>query len=75
MSVLESSGWAIKTEEEIHKQRIVWAINPNLPALFKEYREDVIRAKQRHADYIYRYAYDKGYKRKLVKGYDPETMD
>jgi hypothetical protein len=75
MSVLESSGWAIKTEEELHKQRIVWAINPNLPALFKEYREDVIRAKQRHADYIYRYAYDKGYKRKLVKGYDPDTMD
>ena len=75
MSVLESSGWAIKTEEELHKQRITWAINPNLPALFKEYREDVIKAKQRYADYIYRFAYDKGYSRKLVKGYDPETMD
>lgn len=75
MSVLEASGWAVKIEEELHKQRIVWAINPNIPETFKKYREEVIKAKQRHADYIYRYAYNKGYERKIVKGYDPETMD
>lgn len=75
MSVLESSGWVIKIEEELHKQRITWAVNPNLPTLFKEYRETVIKAKQRHVDYIYRIAYDYGKSRKYVKGYDPETMD
>ena len=42
--------------------------------MFREYREKVIKAKQRHADYIYRYATAKGYERKLVKGYDP-SMD
>jgi hypothetical protein len=40
--------------------------------MFKEYRERVIKAKQRHADYIYRYAYDKGKERKFVKGYTPD---
>lgn len=72
MNVLEASHWVIKTEEELHKQRITWAVNPNLPVLFKDYREQVIKAKQRHADYIYRYAYEKGYDRKTVKGYTPD---
>ena len=75
MLVLEQAGWVIQTENELHKKRVVWAINPSLPAMFKSYRETVIKAKQRHADYIYRHAYNKGYERKLVKGYDPETME
>lgn len=75
MVILEQAGWAIQVESEPHKRRVTWAINPHLPAMFKDYREKVIKAKQRHADYIYRYALDKGHDRKIVKGYDPETMD
>jgi hypothetical protein len=75
MLVIEQAGWAVQVENELHKKRVLWAINPSLPAMFKAYREKVIKAKQRHADYIYRHATAKGYDRKLVKGYDPETME
>lgn len=75
MLVLEQAGWVIQIEAELHKHRALWAINPDLPRMFTEYRERVLKAKQRHADYIYRYAYAKGYERKVVKGYDPDTMD
>jgi hypothetical protein len=75
MLVLEQAGWAIQIEGEPHKKRVIWAINPDLPTIFKSYRETVIKAKQRHADYIYRHAYEKGYDRKLVRGYDPDEMD
>jgi hypothetical protein len=43
--------------------------------MFKDYRANVLKAKQRHTDYIYRYATAKGKERKYVKGYDPDTMD
>ena len=72
MLVVEQAGWAVQVENELHKKRVTWALNPGLPEMFKEYRQKVIKAKQRHADYIYRYAYDKGYERKLVKGYTPD---
>ena len=72
MLVIEQSGWAVQVESELHKKRVTWALNPGLPEMFKEYRQKVIKAKQRHADYIYRYAYEKGYERKLVKGYTPD---
>jgi hypothetical protein len=72
MDVLEVSKWVIKVDDQLQKGQVIWAINPNLPALFKDYRLEVIKAKQRHADYIYRLAYDKGYERKLVKGYTPD---
>lgn len=75
MLMLEQAGWVILVENEPHKRKMSWAINPSLPEMFKSYRETVLKAKQRHADYVYRYAYDKGYERKLVKGYDPDTMD
>lgn len=75
MLVLEQAGWAVLVENEPHKKRMSWAINPELPNMFKSYRESILKAKQRHNDYIYRYAIEKGYERKLVKGYDPDTMD
>jgi hypothetical protein len=75
MLVLEQSGWVVPLEMELHKHKAMWGINPSLPEMFKGYRQRVLKAKQRHADYIYRFAYEKGYERKLVKGYDPETMD
>lgn len=75
MLVLEQAGWVVQVESELHKKKVTWAINPGLSGMFKDYREKVIKAKQRHADYIYRHAYEKGYERKLVKGYDPAEMD
>jgi hypothetical protein len=72
MLVVEQAGWAVQIESELHKKKVTWAINPTLPEMFKDYRQTVIKAKQRHADYIYRYATAKGYERKLVKGYTPE---
>jgi hypothetical protein len=75
MLVLEQAGWVVQIENELHKRKVTWAINPDLPAMFKGYRDRVLKAKQRHADYIYRYATAKGYERKLVRGYSPDTMD
>lgn len=72
MSILEHAGWVAQIENELHKRKVTWVINPDLASMFKDYREKVIKAKQRHADYIYRYAYAKGYERKLVKGYTLE---
>lgn len=75
MYTLEKAGWAMQVEEKMTKHHVVWAINPSISTMFREHREKVIKAKQRHADYIYRYATAKGYERKLVKGYDPESME
>ena len=75
MYTLEKAGWAMQIEEKMTKHHVVWAINPSISSMFRDHREKVIKAKQRHADYIYRYATAKGYERKLVSGYDPDTMD
>lgn len=77
MLMLEQAGWVMQVEEQFNKRHVVWAINPELPNLFKDYREKVIKAKQRHVDEIYKLAVNSpNYKgRKLVKGYDPDTMD
>ena len=75
MYTLEKAGWAMQIEEKMTKHHVVWAINPSISTMFRDYREKVIKAKQRHADYIYRYAYAQGKERKLVTGYDPATMD
>jgi hypothetical protein len=75
MHTLEKANWVRQVEEQMGKHHVIWVINPSIATMFKEYREKVIKAKQRHADYIYRYATALGKERKLVKGYDPETMD
>jgi hypothetical protein len=75
MLTLENAGWVVQVENELNKKRITWAINPSISEAFKDYRKHVLKAKQRHADYIYRYATAKGYERKIVRGYNPETMD
>lgn len=72
---LERNGWAIQIESQLNKGQVVWAIMPSLATMFADYRSSVLKAKQRHADYIYRHAYAKGYPRKVVKGYDPDLMD
>lgn len=75
MVVLEQAGWVVMIENDFNKRKITWAVHPSVSTAFKDYRDEVVKAKQRHADYIYRYAREKGYDRKLVKGYDPSTMD
>ncbi len=75
MHTLEKAGWVLQIDEKMNKHQVVWAINPSIAGMFREYREKVVKAKQRHADYIYRYATAQGKERKFVKGYDPETMD
>ena len=75
MHTLEKAGWVLQIDEKMNKHQVVWAINPSIATMFREYREKVVKAKQRHADYIYRYATAQGKERKFVKGYDPETMD
>lgn len=75
MYTLEQAGWAIQTEENLNRGQVVWSLNPSIATMHKEHRLAVIKAKQRHADYIYRYAYAQGKERKVVKGYDPDTMD
>jgi hypothetical protein len=72
MMVLEQAGWAIPIENDLHKHKVTWVINPSLPEMFKNYRANVIKAKQRHVDYAYRFAYSQGKDRKLVTGYIPE---
>lgn len=75
MVALESAGWVVKMDMDLSRRTALWAINPNLPNLFPEYRERVIKAKQRHVDYIYRHAYDVGKSRKTIRGYDPDSME
>jgi hypothetical protein len=75
MFVLEESNWAVRIENEPHKRKITWAINPNIPTLFHAYRQEIIKAKQRELDYQYDLGRKNGHERKLVVGYDPDTMD
>lgn len=75
MGNLEKAEWVTRIEADPFKRKVTWAINQQLPIQFSDYRLRVLKAKQRHADYIYRHAYKQGRDRKVVKGYDPSTMD
>jgi Protein of unknown function (DUF3987)/Bifunctional DNA primase/polymerase, N-terminal/Primase C terminal 2 (PriCT-2) len=79
MDSLEAARWVVKLEDEPNKQHMVWALNPSLATMFPDHRARVLKAKQRHVDYIYRIAAatpgSKYSGRKLIKGYDPDTMD
>lgn len=78
MHVLEHSGWVTIVEQDIPKRNVSWAINPAIPTMFKEYRLEVIKAKQRQRDEMRKAMENaKGIKieRNYVKGYDPDTMD
>lgn len=72
MLTLEQAGWVIMIESDFNKKAVTWAVNPQLPSLFSDYRASVIKAKQRQLDFIYKLS-TKG--RKHVPGFDPETMD
>lgn len=74
MAMLEQAGWVAQIEVDVTRRKGSWAINPSLSEMFRDYRLRVVKAKQRHVDYIYRHAYEQGKSRKMIKGYDPETM-
>jgi len=75
METLEESGWVTLTND--HKDRRTWAINPNLAIQHEGYRLDVLKAKQRRQDESTAIARNNGFNipRKIIKGYDPATMD
>lgn len=70
MGELERAGWVIRLDdgsgERSHKAE--WAIDPRIADVFKDHRDQVMQAKQRRMDEIYRLSTKP---RKLVKGYTP----
>ena len=70
MHMLEQCGWVYLAEDK--GKHVVWIINPSLKDTFKEYRNEVIRAKQRQLDSFIDSANAKGKKtpRKFVKGFE-----
>lgn len=56
MMVLEQSGWVIRMDDRTqeHKHVAQWAVNPDLITAFASHRKEVIKAKQRQLDVIYK---------------------
>lgn len=56
MQMLEVSGWVMRMDDGTRETQhfAQWAINPALVTQFKDYRERVIKAKQRQLDDIYK---------------------
>jgi hypothetical protein len=75
MEPLEMCGWVTVVND--HKDRKTWAINPALAVQHAAYHTDIVKAKQRRLDdsRAIVLAAGKSTPRRLVKGYDPETMD
>ena len=69
MYMLEQHGWVYNAEDK--GKHVVWIINPSLKTTFTEYRNNVIRAKQRQLDSFVDSANAKGKKtlRRYVKGF------
>jgi len=56
MAILESATWVLRMDDGSKENHHIaqWAINPKLLVLFKDHRQDVLRAKQRRQDEIYK---------------------
>lgn len=56
MQVLEGVGWVMRLDDGTKENQhyALWAINPDLATKFKDHREEVIKAKQRQMDEIYK---------------------
>jgi hypothetical protein len=56
MHLLEKSNWVVRLDDgsREHQHFAQWVIDPNLAVRFKKHREEVIRAKQRQRDEIYK---------------------
>jgi hypothetical protein len=77
MTTLEQSGWVVRIEDKFATRNVVWAIDPRLSTLYVDYRQEVIKAKQRRVDEMYGECHTwKDIRGKLmVRGYDPDEMD
>ncbi len=77
MGMLESCQWVAIVDDTGKNSHTVWAINPQLADMFSEYRVQIIKARQRQQDEIRRNVINRGQNtaRRIVRGYDPETMD
>jgi len=75
METLETAKWVTIIND--HKDRKTWAINAELAKQNTAHRLGIIKAKQRRQDASTALVRRKGFdvSRKLVKGYDPSTMD
>jgi hypothetical protein len=49
-------GWVMRLDDGTKENQhyALWAINPDLATKFKDHREEVIKAKQRQMDEIYK---------------------
>jgi len=76
MGDLEQHGYVVQLEES-KRGIITWAIDPRLCKLYSHYRLTTLKAKQRQADERTRIVRLHGHdtERKIVRGYDPDTMD
>lgn len=56
MHVLEGVGWVMRMDDGTKENQhyALWAINPELAVRFKDHRAEVIKAKQRQMDEIYK---------------------
>ena len=65
---LEKSRWVLRLDDGLkeHQHHATWAINPALKTQFSDYRTEVINAKQRRLDDIYKLSTKEKPK---VKGY------
>lgn len=56
MQVLENVNWVVRLDDgsKENQHHAVWAINPDLATKFKDHRAEVVRAKQRQLDEIYK---------------------
>lgn len=74
MSILESAGWVVRLDDgsQGHRHYALWQVNPDLQRMFPDHFEKIVLARQRQKDEIYQLSVSP---RKLVPGYNPETMD
>ncbi len=71
MSVFEHSGWATLLEQNGRTTK--WALNPSIGEIDKQYRIEVIKARQRINEMIHRTSGGRASLR-MAAGYDPATM-
>jgi hypothetical protein len=74
MQTLEQARWVIRLDDgsREHLHQAEWAVNPALINQFARQRTEIIVARQRAEDERRRIA---RIDRKIVKGFDPETME
>ena len=74
METLEAARWVVRLDDgsREHLHQAEWAINPALMGQFAKQRTEIIVARQRAEDERRRIA---KIERRIVKGFDPETME